>query len=135
LLTSKYGGYLLLLGQSQNKSKLLAFLLKNFLKLLNITMIYSWYGWIDMLKICLAAWIVFVITTIYMTSCIWNNWLILYLIAKSSASVDNIFIAWWTVFVIILCSLWMCKIEVVILFLTLTLDIISIASWLLDKIS
>ena len=47
-----------------------------------------------MLKILLTARIVLVIITIYMTSYIWDAWLILYLMAKFLALVNIMFIAW-----------------------------------------
>ena len=47
-----------------------------------------------------------------------------HLIAKSSVSVNNIFMVWWTV-LIISCSYYIYTTEVAILFLMLILDIIT----------
>ena len=86
----------------------------------------------DILKICLAIWITSVMMTILVMPCIWDAWLIPHLIAKSSALVDNTFIVWWTVLVMISYPLCMCETEVVILFLILISDIINIVSWLIE---
>ena len=74
-----------------------------------------------------------VIIIILVIPCIWNTQLMSHLIAKSSASVDNTFIAWWTVLVIIPWSLCMYETEIAILFLTFTSDIMSIMSWVIEK--
>ena len=49
-------------------------------------------------------------------------WLMLHLIAKISASVDIIFIAWWTVLIICLSWTWICDIDVATWFLILASD-------------
>jgi len=63
----------LLLRQSQNEIILLEFLLKNLLKLLNITMECGWYRWRNISKILLAAGIVLVTMTICVIPNIWNT--------------------------------------------------------------
>ena len=89
----------------------------------------------DMSKIYLVVGIISVIRIICITSCIWVTWLILYLIAKSSALVNIIFIRWWTVLVMMSCSLWIYKTEVVILFLILVSEIIGTMFWPIREFS
>jgi len=55
----------------------------------------------DKSNIHLAAGIVFVMTTICATSCIWVTWLMPHLIVKSLASVNDMFIMLWIVLAII----------------------------------
>ena len=55
-------------------------------------------------------------------SWIWTAWLIPHSITKSSASIKVILIAWWVVFAVILLSDQICKIDIVMLFLILALE-------------
>ena len=86
----------------------------------------------DKSNIHLTAGMVFVMITIYTISisCIWVTWLMPYLIVKSLTSVVDMFIMLWMVLAMISWSLWIYETEMVILFLILTLDIMSIVSWL-----
>ena len=129
LLTNKWEGYLSLLGQFQNNIKLLEFLLKKPLRLLDIVIECNWYRQIDMLNICLAAGMVSVMTIMCVTSYIWVAQLISHLMANTSALIDIMFIVWWMVSAIISWSLWIYKTKVVTLFLTLVFKMIRIVSW------
>jgi len=133
LSANRWEGYLLLLEQSQNKIKLLEFLLKKPLRLLDMAIECNWYGWMDMSKICLVAGMASVITIICVMSYIWVVWLILHLTVKSLVLVDITFITWWTVLAIFSYSLQICEIKVAMLFLTLVSKIISTISWLMSK--
>ena len=55
--------------------------------------------------------------------------------AKSSALVDDMFIAWWIVLVTISWPLWIYETKVVILFLTVTSDMIDMVFWLIEEFS
>jgi len=64
LSTSKWGDHLILSEQSQNVMELSEFIVKNSLRFFNIVIEWSWYGWTDESKICLATGIALVMTTI-----------------------------------------------------------------------
>lgn len=69
LSTDRYGDYLILSEQFKNVIKLFGFLLKKYLKSLDIAIEYSWYGWTNVLKIYFAAGMASEITMIQAISC------------------------------------------------------------------
>ena len=56
-------------------------------------------------------------------------WLILHLMAKSSASIEVTLIMWWIVLMIGLLWTWIYAIEVAILFLMLASEMLSMCKW------
>ena len=80
---------------------------------------WLWKEWEVRSKIFLAAWIELVTAMIFETSLEFVAWLIPHLMVKISASVLVMFTAWCRVLVIDLLWMWVCEMEVAILFLML----------------
>ena len=60
---------------------------------------------------------------IWVASRIWMAWLISYQIVNNSASVIVTLIAWWIILILLDCK-WICKMDIVMLFLILASEII-----------
>jgi len=114
-------------------NQIFKFFLKNTLRSFEIAIEYSCWEWIFKLNIFLTAGIMFVTMMIHNIFCSWETWLILYLIVKSLASDEVIFITWWIFFAIISWPLWIYKIKIAALFLTLVSKIINTVSCLVRK--
>jgi len=128
LSTKKCGVNFCLLGQSQKSMWLLLSFLKKSLSSQEIAVEWIWYEYIDESKIFLATCKESVTTTMCLMLGILLAWLILHLIAKSSASVEVMLTAWWIVLMIGLLYEWMCDMEIMTLFLMLVFKI-TVTEW------
>ena len=95
---------------------------------LRITEEWCWKGWELLSKIFLVAWMESIMTMILETTSLEQAWLMLHLMAKSSASVLVTNNAWWTVLVSGWFAMCMCDIDAVILFLMLA-SVMTRAVW------
>ena len=100
---------------------------KKLLKL-RMTVIWIWYKWVLSSNIFLAAWMEPVMMMILEIFSLLHAWLILHLMAKSSASVLVMKAVWWTILIKEWSHMWMCKTNVAILFLMLA-SVTTIAMW------
>ena len=119
MLTILWSFQLLLLGYSQNSIVFSWWWLKNFLRLLRMRAACFWSMFEKGSKIFFAAWMESVTTMILDMFWRWAAWLMLYLIAKNSASVLVMLTTWWRVLMTSLLWTWICAIDDVMLFLTL----------------
>ena len=119
LSTTLYRFQLSRLGHSQNSIKLFWLLTKNWWKLLSMATVWTWKGCDNESNIFLAAWMELVIIMILETFFLLEAWLIPHLIAKSSASVLVTKVMWWRVLISELLAIYMCKMDVAMLFLIL----------------
>lgn len=71
------------------------------------------------INVFLATWIVFMMTMMQETSCVWTAWLIPHLMVNDSASVGVMSTTWWSIFFKGLLKEWIWVIEVATLFLIL----------------
>ena len=92
--TDLYRDYLHQLGHSQNLIKLLTLFEKNLLNSYKIAAVCFWYKWIEESKIFFIMWRESVMTIIFEMRGILMDWLMLYLIAISSASTDETLTVW-----------------------------------------
>ena len=128
LSTDLWRFHLSQLEHSQNSMWLSWHLMKNCLSLLRMTDVWIWYGWDLVSNIFLATWMESVMTMTLEMFSLLQAWLMLHLIAKSSASVLVTKAAWWTVLTKGWSHMWICEIEVAISFLMLTSET-TIAVW------
>ena len=101
-----YSDHLMLSGQFQKAITLFKFFLKKHQRSLDIVIEWSWYRWTDESKVHLVTRITSVITMIWAMSYNCTAWFIPHLMAKSLASIDIMFMAWWTDLVMISCLLY-----------------------------
>jgi len=120
LLTTLCRFQLSQLGYSQNSIKLFWLLVKNWQKSLSMATAWTWKGCNDESNIFLTTWIELVMTMILETFSLLEAWLILHLIAKSSALVLMTKVVWWRVLISELLAICMCEMNVAMSFLMLT---------------
>ena len=130
--TTLWRDHLHWLEHSQNSIEFFQWWEKNTQSLLRIAAECFWNGWEVRSKIFLAIWIESVTTMILEMSLRLVAWLILHLMVNSSASVLVMFIAWWSILTIGLLWIWMCEMEVAILFLMLASMITSTLDGVLE---